>query len=246
VLDPCAPGAVCTLASEDLYEALAKAAPPGVAIVGSMVTENLGIERLVRNLAASPTVSWLLLCGVDSVGHRAGESLLALSRNGVDGEMRVVGAPGQRARLPNLAHGEVEVFRRRVPVLPHLGVTDPEKVLALASAVPVGVLGPAGEPEAAIPFPTAERVAGLPPSPMDPSGYFVIDVLPGRGLIRLEHYTNDHRLTSALEGASARDLYLSAIRKGSLSRFDHAAYLGHQLGRAEDALRRRERFTQDG
>jgi len=246
VLDPLAPGAVCTLSSEDLFESLAEATPPGVAIVGSMVTENLGIERLVRNLIAAPAVSWLLLCGVDSKGHRAGESLLALSRNGVDAEMRVVGAPGHRARLPSLTHAEVEAFRRRVTVLEHLAVTDPGEVLGLAAAVPARSRDAAGEQEPAVPLKVAERVAHLSSSPRDPAGYFVIDVLSHRKLLRLEHYTNDHRLTSVMEGESARDLYLSAIRKGLLSRFDHAAYLGRELGRAEDALRRGERFTQDG
>lgn len=246
VLEPRAPGAICTLASGDLFDALAGAAPPGVAIVGSMVTENLGIERLVRNLSAAPAVSWLLLCGADSKGHRAGESLLALARNGIDEEMRIVGAAGPRARLPNLSPAEIAVFRHRVTLVPHLGVTDPEEVLALAAAVPVHSRGPAAEPKAAVRLPAAERAAGQSPSPRDPAGYFVIDLLPDRRLIRLEHYTNDHRLTSVMEGENARDLYLSAISKGLLSRLDHAAYLGRELGRADDALRRGERFTQDG
>lgn len=245
VLDPRAPGAICTLASEDLLDALAGAAPPGVAIIGSMVTENLGIERLVRNLASAPAVTWLLVCGGDSKGHRAGESLLALFRNGVDKEMRVVGAPGQRARLPNLSFEEIEQFRRRVTVLPHLGVTDPGEVLALASAVQAGFRGSAREPGAAIPHQAGERVVRQPVSPGDPAGYFVIDLPADRKLIRVEHYTTDHRRTSVLEGTSARDLCLSAIRKGLLSRLDHAAYLGRELGRAEDALRRGERFRQD-
>ncbi len=245
VLDPTAPGAICTLTSADLFDALAEAAPPGVAIVGSMVTENLGIERLVRNLVASPAVSWLLVCGVDSKGHRAGDSLLALSRNGVDAEMRVVGAPGHRARLPNLTLAEVKAFRRRVAVVAHIGVADRDAVLNLTAAVPLPPVGPGGAAEAAAPVRMAERVSAMPPSPGDPAGYFVIDLLPDRKLLRLEHYTNDHRLTSVLEGAGARDLCLSAIRRGLLSRFDHAAYLGRELGRAENALRRGERFTQD-
>ena len=145
-----------------------------------------------------------------------------------------------------LSPAEIAVFRRRVTLVPHLGVTNPEEVLALAAAVPVSSRGPAAEPKAAVPLPAAERVAGQSPSPGDPAGYFVIDLLPDRKLIRLEHYTNDHRLTSVMEGENARDLCLSAIRKGLLSRLDHAAYLGRELGRADDALRRGERFTQDG
>jgi tetrahydromethanopterin S-methyltransferase subunit A len=72
VPDRNAPGAVCTLASEDLYGALQKASLAGVAIAGLLTTENLGIERLVRNVIASPRLSWLLLCGTDSRGTRGG------------------------------------------------------------------------------------------------------------------------------------------------------------------------------
>jgi tetrahydromethanopterin S-methyltransferase subunit A len=247
VLDPRAEGSICTLASEDLYEALADEAPPGVAIVGSMVTENLGIERLVRNVVANPAVSWLLLCGIDSKGHKAGESLLALSRNGVDAEMRIVGAPGQRARLANLTPAEVERFRRRVTVFSHLGVTNSDEVLDLAAAVPRRSSDDAdGDSTTAVPQQVVERVSDLPSSPRDPYGYFVIDLLSDRKMLRLEHYTNDHLLTNVLTGENARDLYLASIRKELLSRLDHAAYLGYQLGRAEDAMRRGGRFTQDG
>jgi len=82
VWDKDATGAICTLADEELYEALRKVPLPGVALVGMLTTENLGIERLVRNVVASPGVSWLLLCGADSRGHRAGACLAALAENG--------------------------------------------------------------------------------------------------------------------------------------------------------------------
>ena len=78
VLDKEAAGAVCTLADENLYEELRRSRLPGVALVGMLATENLGIERLVRNVVASPRIAWLLLCGADSRGHRAGACLAAL------------------------------------------------------------------------------------------------------------------------------------------------------------------------
>ncbi len=245
VLDPNAQGTICTLSSVDLFEAVAVAAPTGVAIVGSMVTENLGIERLVGNLVTSPAVSWLLLCGLDSKGHRAGESLLALSRNGVDSEMRVVGASGQRARLQNLTLAEIEAFRRRVSLIPHVGVMDPSEVLAIASTIEVSSDVSREGSATIVVRQLVERVSGFPVSPRDPAGYFVIDVLSELKALRLEHYANDHRLTAVLEGENARDLYIAAIRKELLSQLDHAAYLGRELGRAEDAMRSGRHFTQD-
>ena len=49
-----APVAVCTLRSRSLIDEVVEAAPPGVAIVGSLQTENLGIERLIENVVANP------------------------------------------------------------------------------------------------------------------------------------------------------------------------------------------------
>ncbi len=244
ILDKDAAGAVCTLADEALYETLRNSPMPGVGIIGMLTTENLGIERLVRNVNASPRMSWLLLCGTDSRGHRAGECLAALSQNGVDTEMRVRGAPGKRARLVNLSFEEVEVFRRGIQVVPRIGLQNISEISRLVNGL--GNIFSAERTRTVCAVPGEERVATHPELPADPAGYFVIDVSASKNIIRLEHYTPEHRMTAALVGRSARDIYLAAIRKGCLSRLDHAAYLGRELGRAEEALRRGERFTQDG
>lgn len=244
VLDKDAPGAVCTLADEDLYEALRKAPLPGVALVGMLTTENLGIERLVCNVVASPRISWLLLCGTDSRGHRAGECFAALAENGVDSEMRIVGAPGKRARLVNQSFEEVEAFRRGIRVVPRIGLKDVGEISRLAKDL--GNMPSAERIWAVCAVPVEERVAAQPESPADSAGYFVIDVSADKNIIRLEHHTPDHRMTTALIGSSARDLYLAAIRRGLVFRLDHAAYLGFELGKAERALMLKTRYVQDG
>lgn len=244
VLDRDAPGAVCTLADEDLYETLRKIPLPGVALVGMLTTENLGIGRLVRNIVASPRISWLLLCGTDSKGHRAGECLAALSENGVDSEMRVVGARGKRARLVNLSLEEVEAFRRGIRVVPRIGLKDIREISRLAGDP--GNMPSVERTRTACEVSVEERVDAQPESPADPAGYFVIDVYADKNIIHLEHYTLEHRMTAALIGSSARDLYLAVIRRGLVSRLDHAAYLGNELGKAERALRLKTRYVQDG
>lgn len=243
VLDKEAAGAICTLADEDLYEALRKIPLPGVALVGMLTTENLGIERLVHNVVVSPCISWLLLCGTDSRGHRAGECLAALSQNGVDSEMRIVDAPGKRARLVNLLFEEVEAYRRGVRIEPRIGLKDIAEISRLASDF--GDMPYAERTKTVCAVHVEERVAAHPESPADPAGYFVIDVSADKNIIRLEHHTPDHRVTAALIGRSARDLYLAAIRRGLVSRLDHAAYLGYELGRAERALTLNTRYVQD-
>jgi tetrahydromethanopterin S-methyltransferase subunit A len=79
----------------------------------------------------------------------------------------------------------------------------------------------------------------------DPAGYFVIYVDWTRQLLSLEHYRNDGVLDTVVEGQQAAELYLPAIEQGLVSRLDHAAYLGRELARAEQALRSGERYVQD-
>lgn len=243
LLDKDAPGAVCTLADEELYEALRGAMMPRVALVGLLTTENLGIERLVRNVVASPRISWLLLCGTDSRGHRAGECLAALAENGVDAEMRIVGGPGKRARLVNLSFGEVETFRRGIRVVPRIGLKDVGEISRMAEDL--GNMPSVERTRTVRAVPVEESVAAQPESPADPAGYFVMDVYADKNIIRLEHYTREHRMTAALVGSRARDLYLAVIRRGLVSRLDHAAYLGFELGKAERALSLKIRYIQD-
>jgi tetrahydromethanopterin S-methyltransferase subunit A len=78
----------------------------------------------------------------------------------------------------------------------------------------------------------------------DPAGYFVIYVDRARGRLSVEHFSNDGRLTTIIEGRSAPELYTVAIERGLVSRLDHAAYLGCELARAEHALFSREAYVQ--
>ena len=61
-----APVAVCTLNSEALALSFANHKPDGLAIVGTMHTENLGIERVIKNVLANAHIRFLLLCGEDT------------------------------------------------------------------------------------------------------------------------------------------------------------------------------------
>ncbi|MCU0842979.1 MAG: hypothetical protein MUC79_14875, partial [Thiobacillaceae bacterium] len=126
-----APVAVCTLNSEDLVGRLAAARPPDLAIVGSLHTENLGIEHLIRNVLPNPHLRFLLVCGEDTrqaIGHLPGQSLVSLMREGLDENGRIRGAQGKRPILKNLGPEQVEAFRRRLQVVDLIGTTDIEAI----------------------------------------------------------------------------------------------------------------------
>jgi len=75
------PAAVCTLTSSGLIEPLSSL--PGVAVAGRVYTANLGIEKILANLSANPSIRFLVLCGKDSPFFQAGQALRSLWMNGV-------------------------------------------------------------------------------------------------------------------------------------------------------------------
>lgn len=242
-----APVAVCTLTDEALSKTMVPAAGAEVAIVGTMQTENLGIERLLQNTLANPNIRFVVLCGADSrqaIGHLPGQTLLALVRSGVDEQMRIRGAQGKRPVLRNVSREAVEHFRRTVEVVDLIGETDGPRILDAVKACGSRNPGPAGVFAGTR---SVSAVAGYLPERMvsDPAGYFVVFPDRKRQLLMLEHYRNDGVLDVVIEGQVAAELYIPAIEKGLVSRLDHAAYLGKELARAERTLTTGEPYQQD-
>jgi len=242
-----APVAVCTLTDEALTDSIARAAPPGVAIVGSLHTENLGIERIIRNVLRDPNIRFLVLAGEDSrqaVGHLPGQSLLALAANGADERGRILGAKGRRPLLRNVGPRAIDHFRRTIEVIDRIGTSDATAVLAEARRAADADPGPAEPFDAG--HLTAVRRGRLPERMApDPAGYFVVYADARRWLLVLEHYRVDGVLDSIIEGGSAAEVYTPAVESGHVSRLDHAAYLGRELARAEAALASGAKYVQD-
>lgn len=242
-----APVAVCTLTDEALSKAVVPAAGAEIAMVGTLQTENLGIERLIENTVANPNLRFVVLCGADTrqaVGHLPGQSMMALARSGVDEQMRIIGAPGKRPVLRNVSREAVEHFRRTVEIVDLIGETSVSQILDAAKKCALRNPGPA-EPFAAVR--TVSPILGYVPERMvsDAAGYFVVFPDRERQLLMLEHYRNDGVLDVVIEGHAAAELYIPAIERGLVSRLEHAAYLGKELARAERTLTTGEPYKQD-
>lgn len=247
VLRYTAPVAVCSLNSEPLVKELADRRPEGLAIVGTMHTENLGIERVIKNTVANPNIRFLLLCGEDTrqaVGHLPGQSLESLFRNGLDENGRIIGARGRRPVLKNVSRKEVEAFTQQVELVPMIGEEGAEQVTGQIHACMKRSPG-------TYPHPYIEmqvqriQVSGPKSLVLDKAGYFVVYPDSRSGRLVLEHYTNQGTLNCVLEGTSAGALYGEAIDRQFLTRLDHAAYLGRELARAERSLETEEPYVQD-
>ncbi len=243
-----APVAVCTLNTIDLGEQLARLNPRGLAIVGTLHTENLGIERIIRNATANPNLRVLILCGDDAqqaIGHLPGRSLEHLFRDGVDERGRIIGAPGKRPILKNVASGEIESFRRQISLVSKIGELAPARIAAIVDRE-------AGHDNSGlVPILASTKRAPVIDATepqrlvQDPAGYLVIYPDPQRRRLLVEHYTNDGGLDRIVQGETATALYATIIEEKLVSRLDHAAYLGRELARAEHSLRTGEPYVQD-
>ncbi len=242
-----APVAVCTLNSSELASRLAERAPEGVAIVGTLHTENLGIERVIRNVLANPNIRFVLLCGEDTqqvIGHLPGQSLASLFREGIDEHGRIRGARGRRPVLKNVRRDQIDAFLRQVELVEAVGEKSDEAILERVEACIQRDSRPFEERTADC---TAFEIEAREPqrSISDPAGFFIVYPDSPRRRLVVEHYTNDGVLGCVIEGSTPAAIAGAAIERNLITRLDHAAYLGRELARAERSLLTGEPYVQD-
>lgn len=225
---------------------------PELCIVGKTETENIGIDKIIKNTVTNPTIRTLILAGEDPQGHQPGKTLLALITNGVDERMRVIGSPGKRPVLRNVSRLEVEAFRTQVQVVDMIGTTDASAVarkVKEVEAVPEAPVNPlAARDVEALAAPMPQRIEAREPEAieLDRAGYFVIILQRQRQTVVIEHYSYENLLLHTIEGTTARSMYSTIIENGWVGQLSHAAYLGKELARAELALRPDGEYVQDG
>jgi tetrahydromethanopterin S-methyltransferase subunit A len=256
VVDKTAPVAVSTLASLNLAAELARERLPGLAIVGKTETENIGLDKIIKNVISQPAIRYLVVAGRDPAGHYSGRTLLALAKNGVNAKGRVIGSPGKRPFLRNVSVAEIQAFREQVQVIDMLGCEEPaeigERLAALTEQAPVSSCGCSSCCEENAPpisistLPTLTATEPDHPVKLDPAGYFVIVPLADKKLINVEHYAYDDTLLHVIEGPTARAIYKTIIANDWVTELSHAAYLGQELAKAELALQYGQPYVQDG
>jgi len=250
--NPNSPLAICTLYSLDLIEKLAsELGKENFAIIGKVVTENIGVERIIKNVVSNPNIKFLLVCGEEPRGHWVGQALKCLKENGIDEERKIIGAKGAMPYLRNISLEEIEEFRKRIEIIDLIGIEDVHKIKSVATELnkqrceteQVRVsLNKEIETIIASHDDIKEFVR-------DPRGWFVIDVdRENRGII-LEHYMgygSDAKLHCRILGKNAHEISATVARLGLVSRLDHALYLGRELQKAEIALELNIPYEQDG
>lgn len=103
-----------------------------IAIVGPLLSENRGIDAIVRYSMSHPSLERIILCGREVKGHMPGQALLALCKNGIDSQGRIIGAQGPYPTVESTLE-QVDLLRKQVEIIDMVGVTDISQIAKLVA-----------------------------------------------------------------------------------------------------------------
>jgi len=89
----------------------------GAALSGTLQTANIGIEKIICNIVANPNIRYLILGGPESEGHKTGDAIKALLKNGVDEKKRIIDTTGLTAVLHNVPDEFIKRFREQLTLV---------------------------------------------------------------------------------------------------------------------------------
>lgn len=116
--------AVVTLASKLDKESLMQ----HCALIGTMKTENIGIEKVVANIVSNTNIRYLIVYGAEVHGHLSGDAIMAMHRNGIDDEGRIIGAIGAIPFITNIDVDTINIWRRQVEIINLINVEDINRI----------------------------------------------------------------------------------------------------------------------
>ena len=120
---------ICTLSSLNLLKEIKNDQEiiNKIVIVGRLLSENKGIDQIIKFTVGNKKLKYLLLCGKEVKGHFSGQTLIALKKNGVDNEKKIILSLAPNPFL-ECKNQEIDYFRRHVNVIDKIGLCDIDKI----------------------------------------------------------------------------------------------------------------------
>ena len=124
--------AICTLSSLDLLEDIKndKEIMKNILIVGRLLSENKGVDEIIKFTKKNTLLKHILVCGNDVKGHLPGQTLISVKENGVDISKRVMKTSGAYPFL-TCSNQDVEYFRHQVTIIDRIRLKDINKIKEL-------------------------------------------------------------------------------------------------------------------
>ena len=123
--------AICTLSSIGLLKEIAKSdLMEKISIAGRLLSENKGIDSLVRYVNKNPNLRTILVCGSEVSGHKTGHALFCLHQFGTDHSNRIINSISPDPVL-SVSKKEIEQFQNQIQLVDIIGQTDMQKIIPL-------------------------------------------------------------------------------------------------------------------
>ena len=120
--------AVCTLSSLDLLKKMANSdVLQHISIVGRLLSENKGIDAIIRHVNQNKKIKTIIVCGKEVWGHKAGHSLFKLYRNGIDNNQRIINSNSPDPFL-TVTKTQINYFRNEIILVNMINETNFGKI----------------------------------------------------------------------------------------------------------------------
>lgn len=120
--------AVCTLSSLDLLEKIANSdILQHISIVGRLLSENKGIDLIIRHVNQNKKIKTIIVCGKEVWGHKAGHSLFKLYKNGIDNNRRIINSNSPDPFL-TVTKSQINYFQNEITLVNMINETNFSKI----------------------------------------------------------------------------------------------------------------------
>ena len=121
--------AVCTLSSINLLKNFTNSEILNkISIAGRLLSENKGIDSIIKYVNKNPQVSTIIVCGKEVWGHKSGHSLFELHKNGIDQNNRIINSNSPDPYL-TVSELEIKYFQDKINLVNLINETKFELIL---------------------------------------------------------------------------------------------------------------------
>jgi len=116
--------AVCTLSSIDLLKKFHDSKILNdIAIAGRLLSENKGIDSIIKYVHKNQHITTIIVCGKDVWGHKSGQSLFALYKYGIDENNKIINSISPDPYL-TVTNAEIQYFQNHITLVDMIGETN--------------------------------------------------------------------------------------------------------------------------
>lgn len=115
---------ICTLSSIFLLNEIKNSElMEKVSIVGRLLSENRGIDSLIQSVISNHNLKIIIVCGEEVMGHKAGNALILLHKNGINAEGRIIGSQSPEPIIFTKPDN-VKKFQNQVTIINKIGISN--------------------------------------------------------------------------------------------------------------------------